>query len=177
MNIVVKIVSAVVPIALLAGGGAAYLARSTPAAAALSATPASAGQLASPSAAPIKPVTSAQPVTSAKPAAATASDKFNTWINGIGATLLENDLGVLSQTKADAAAQNVAALQADASALITAGNASLADPPPSHAAHWNAAFAAMVQAGQDIAAGNLAGAVAESSSVESNIYAFNSETS
>jgi len=35
----------------------------------------------------------------------------------------------------------------------------------------------MVQAGRDLAAGDLAGAVAEAQIVEASIYAFNSQTS
>jgi hypothetical protein len=179
---IAKIASALTVAGLLTGGGAAILLGSASAEA--SGAPATA-RLATHSAAPAKPATSAKtatPVTSvppvsARPAAPTAAAKFSTWMDGTGGTVMVTDLGVLSQAKSDAAARNVAALEADAGALVASGSASLADPPPSHAASWDAAFAAMVQAGQDLRAGSMSGAVAEAGIVEANITVFNSQAS
>jgi hypothetical protein len=156
-----KITTAVVLAGLLAGGGGAYLARS-----------ASPGRPA-----PASPATMARPPGGPATATLTASERFNNWIDGSGGTLLENAFGILSQTKSDAAARNLAGLKADASALVAYGKAALADPSPSHGATWDSAFSAMVRAGQDLAAGNLAGAVTESNIVAAKIYAFNSQTS
>jgi hypothetical protein len=198
----VKIASVLAVAGLVAGGGAAYLAKSGTAAAARGASAAAAG-LAGHSGArgklikrlkpvtlvapvrPLKPVTPATPpviaavtpVVTAKPAAPTASEKFNIWLDDTGRALLYHDFAVLSQARSDAAARNMAALEADAGSLSAAGNASLADPPPAYTASWNAAFAAMVQASEDIQSRNLAGAVAESGTVEAEIGAFSSQAS
>ena len=192
----VKIASVLAVAGLVAGGGAAYLAKSGTAAAARGASAAAAG-LAGHSGArgklikpvtlvapvrPLKPVrppviAAVTPVVTAKPAAPTASEKFNIWLDGTGRALLYRDFAVLSQARSDAAARNMAALDADAGALFAAGNASLADPPPAYTASWNAAFAAMVQASEDIQSRNLAGAVAESGTVEAEIGAFSSQAS
>jgi hypothetical protein len=195
----VKIASVLAVAGLVAGGGAAYLAKSGPAAAARGASAAAAG-LAGHSGArgklikrlkpvtlvapvrPLKPVrppviAAVTPVVTAKPAAPTASGKFNIWLDDTGRALLYHDFAVLSQARSDAAARNMAALEADAGALSAAGNASLADPPPAYTASWNAAFAAMVQASEDIQSRNLAGAVAESGTVEAEIGAFSSQAS
>jgi len=119
-----KIASALAVVGVLAGGGSAFLARSASVASASSNAPARATKVASTSAASAKPVV----VTSTAPAAPTAADKFNTWNDGTGSTLLVDALGVLSQAKSDAAAQNLAALEADASALVASGNAALTGP-------------------------------------------------
>jgi hypothetical protein len=204
---VARLVSAVAVAGLLAGGGAAYLARPASDAAA-SRAPTITPTMASPSAAPAKPflasggqaaraakqaqqaraakqVTAqgsgpAGPIT-AKPAvaraSATQSARFTAWANHGGRALLLNSLGILSKAKSDAAVKNIAALETDSGTLIADGNACLADPPPDYAASWNAAFAAMVLAGDDLAAGNLTGARAESHIVETEIYLFTSQAS
>jgi hypothetical protein len=198
---VARIASALAVAGLLAGGGAAYLARPVSNAAA-SRAPTSTPTMASPSAAPVKPLLArggqpakavkqvkqgtakdsgpAEPI-AAKPAipraAATQSARFTAWANHGGRALLMNSLGILAKTKSDGAVKNIAALEADSGTLIADGNACLADPPPDHAASWNAAFAAMVRAGDDLAAGNLTAAHAESHIVESEIYAFTSQAS
>jgi hypothetical protein len=201
---VARIASALAVAGLLAGGGAAYLARpASPAAA--SRAPAGTAMMARPHAAPakaakavkqVRPVsarggaraTSVKQVTAkgrgpavAKPAAARAAAsppaRFTAWANHGGRALLLNSLGILTKAKSDAAVKNIAALQADSGTLIADGNACLADPPPDYAASWNAAFAAMVRAGGDLAAGNLTGARAESHIVETEIYAFTSQAS
>jgi hypothetical protein len=105
------------------------------------------------------------------------SARFTAWANHGGRALLMNSLGILAKTKSDGAVKNIAALEADSGTLIADGNACLADPPPDHAASWNAAFAAMVRAGDDLAAGNLTAAHAESHIVETEIYAFTSQAS
>jgi hypothetical protein len=171
MNII-KIASALAVAGLLSGGGAALLTAHTTPASAASHTPAATTTVTR-TAAPAKPVTPA----AAQPAAPTAAAKFTTWMNGTGGTVMVTDLGVLSQAKADAAAADITGLKADASALITAGDASLAAAPPAHAATWNAAFTAMVTAGQDIHAGNLPGAEAAAATVQAEITAFNAQTS
>ena len=198
---VARIASALAVAGLLAGGGAAYLARPASNAAA-SRAPTSTPTMASPSAAPVKPLLArggqaakavkqvkqvtakgsgrAEPI-AAKPAipraAATQSARFTAWANHGGRALLMNSLGILAKTKSDGAVKNIAALEADSGTLIADGNACLADPPPDHAASWNAAFAAMVRAGDDLAAGNLTAAHAESHIVETEIYAFTSQAS
>ena len=60
--------------------------------------------------------------------------------------------------------------------LITGGKAALADPPSAHVASWNAAFTAMVRAGEDLNAGKLTAATAESSIAQARINAFDSQT-
>jgi hypothetical protein len=195
---VARIASALAVAGLLAGGGAAYLARPASNAAA-SRAPTGTPTMASPSAAPVKPLLArggqpakavkqvtakgrgpAEPI-AAKPAipraAATQSARFTAWANHGGRALLMNSLGILAKTKSDGAVKNIAALEADSGTLIADGNACLADPPPDHAASWNAAFAAMVRAGDDLAAGNLTAAHAESHIVETEIYAFTSQAS
>ena len=198
---VARIASALAVAGLLAGGGAAYLARPASNAAA-SRAPTSTPTMASPSAAPVKPLLArggqpakavkqvkqvtakgsepSEPI-AAKPAipraAATQSARFTAWANHGGRALLMNSLGILAKTKSDGAVKNIAALEADSGTLIADGNACLADPPPDHAASWNAAFAAMVRAGDDLAAGNLTAAHAESHIVETEIYAFTSQAS
>jgi hypothetical protein len=197
----VKIASVLAVAGLVAGGGAAYLAKSGTAAAAGGASAAAglAGHSGAPvklikrlkpvtlvaPARPLKPATPATPpviaavtpVVTAKAAAPTASEKFTIWLDDTGRALLYHDFAVLSQARSDAAARNMAALEADAGSLSAAGNASLADPPPAHTASWNAAFAAMVQASEDIQSRNLTGAVAESGTVEAEIGAFSSQAS
>jgi hypothetical protein len=193
----VKIASVLAVAGLVAGGGAAYLAKSGTASAARGASAAAAG-LASHSVAPLKlikrvkpvtltaPVQRVKPVTptapaappvTAKPAAPAASEKFSIWLDDTGRALLYHDFAVLSEARSDAAARNMAALEADAGTLSAAGNASLADPPPAYTASWNAAFAAMVQAAEDIQSRNLAGAVAESGTVQAEIDTFSSQAS
>jgi hypothetical protein len=210
---IVKIASALAVAGLVAGGGAAYLAKSGTASAARGASAAAAGlggHSAAPGqlikqvkpvtlVAPVKPVKPATPATppitapvtapvtgagppitapvAARPAAPSAAEQFNVWLDGTGRALLDHDFAVLSQARSDAAARNMAALDADAGSLSAAGNASLADPPPAFTASWNAAFAAMVQAGEDIQSRNLAGAVAESGTVQAEIDAFSSQAS
>jgi hypothetical protein len=169
MNIT-KIASALAVAGLLAGGGAALLASHTTAAAAATHT-----TTVTTTTAPAAPAAAAP--AAAKPAAPTAADKLSTWMNSTGATVMVTDLGVLSQAKADAAAADITALQADASALITAGTASLAAAPPTHTATWNAAFTAMITAGHDIHTGNLTGAQAAAATVQAEITAFNTQTS
>jgi hypothetical protein len=195
---VARIASALAVAGLLAGGGAAYLARPASDAAA-SRGPAGTAMMASPSAAPVQPLLArgGQPARAvkqvtakgggpagpiaAKPAAARAAvsppARFTAWANHGGRALLLNSIGILTKTKSDGAVKNIAALQADSGTLIADGNACLADPPPDYAASWNAAFAAMVRAGGDLAAGNLTGARAESHIVETEIYAFTSQAS
>jgi hypothetical protein len=201
---VARIASALAVAGLLAGGGAAYLARPASDAAA-SRGPAGTAMMASPAAAPVKPakaVKQVRPVsarggarhtsvkqataqgrgpTVTKPAAAraaaTQSARFTAWANHGGRALLLASIGILTKTRSDGAVKNVAALQADSGTLIADGNACLADPPPDYAASWNAAFAAMVQAGDDLAAGNLKAAHAESHIVETEIYAFTAQAS
>jgi hypothetical protein len=195
---VARIVSALAVAGLLAGGGAAYLARPASHAAA-SRAPSGAPTMASPSAAPVTPLLArgGQPARAvkqvtakggrpagpagAKPAAAraaaTQSARFTAWANHGGRALLLASIGILTKTRSDGAVKNVAALQADSGTLIADGNACLADPPPDYAASWNAAFAAMVQAGDDLAAGNLKAAHAESHIVETEIYAFTAQAS
>jgi len=209
---VAKIASALAVAGLLAGGGAAYLAKPAAEAAASrtpTISPAMAGQAAAaawpflargaPPAKTVKPLSApgaagfksvsqvtvrggrAAGAAAAQPAAARAAAaqpaRFTAWANHGGRALLLNSLGILSKTKSDAAVQNIAALEADSGTLIADGNACLADPPPDYAASWNAAFAAMVQAGDDLAAGNLTSARAESHIVETEIYAFTSQAS
>jgi hypothetical protein len=124
------------------------------------------------------PTTLSTPIPAAAPATpGTAAERFETWIEGPGGTLLENSLAVLYQAEADAKAGNIDALEAEGNALVTSADTSLDDPPPAHAASWNAAFAAMVQAGGDLAAGNLAAAEAESTMVQRGIRTFNSQIS
>jgi hypothetical protein len=201
---VARFASALTVAGLLAGGGAAYLARPASNAAA-SRAPAGTAMMASPAAAPVKPakaVKLVRPVsarggarhtsvkqatakgrgpTVAKPAApraaATQSARFTAWANHGGRALLLNSIGILTKTRSDGAVKNIAALQADSGTLIADGNACLADPPPDYAASWNAAFAAMVRAGDDLAAGNLKAAHAESHIVETEIYAFTAQAS
>jgi len=156
-------------VGLLAGGGGAYLTR--PAQAASSdpggaASAASAASSAAPSAAP----------TPTSPANA-AAVSFKIWITGVGGRLLENSLAVLTDTRADAVSADYSGLESDGGALVSSGQAALADPPPSHAASWNAAFTAMVKAGQDLEARNLRAAAAESSIVQADILAFNAQIS
>ena len=200
---VARIASALAVAGLLAGGGAAYLARPASDAAA-SRAPTITPAMASPSTAPApflanggqparaaKQAKAARRVTAqgsgpagpiaAKPAvaraSATQSARFTAWANHGGRALLLNSLGILSKAKSDAAVKNIAALETDSGTLIADGNACLADPPPDYAASWNAAFAAMVLAGDDLAAGNLTGARAESHIVETEIYLFTSQAS
>jgi hypothetical protein len=192
---VARIASALAVAGLLAGGGAAYLARPASNAAA-SRAPMRIPTLASPSAAPVQPLLArgGQPARAvkqvtakggrpavAKPAAAraaaTQSARFTAWANHGGRALLLASIGILTKTRSDGAVKNVAALQADSGTLIADGNACLADPPPDYAASWNAAFAAMVRAGDDLAAGNLKAAHAESHIVETEIYAFTAQAS
>jgi hypothetical protein len=198
---VARIASALAVAGLLAGGGAAYLARPASHAAA-SRAPAGAAMMARPHAAPAKAVEQVRPVSGrggarhtsvkqvtaqgrgpavAKPAAAraaaTQSARFIAWANHGGRALLLASIGILTKTRSDGAVKNVAALQADSGTLIADGNACLADPPPDYAASWNAAFAAMVRAGDDLAAGNLKAAHAESHIVETEIYAFTAQAS
>jgi hypothetical protein len=198
---VARIASALAVAGLLAGGGAAYLARPASDAAA-SGGPAGTAMMASPAAAPVKAVKQGRPVSArggarhtsvkqataqgrgpavAKPAAARAAAtqpaRFTAWANHGGRALLLASIGILTKTRSDGAVKNVAALQADSGTLIADGNACLADPPPDYAASWNAAFAAMVQAGDDLAAGNLKAAHAESHIVETEIYAFTAQAS
>jgi hypothetical protein len=206
---VARLVSAVAVAGLLAGGGAAYLAR--PASDAADRGLAGPATMASPSAVPDqpllagagaqvkpfkqarggKPAKAPKQVTTqgsgpagpiaAKPAvaqaSATQSARFTAWANHGGRALLLNSIGILSKAKSDAAVKNIAALETDSGTLIADGNACLADPPPDYAASWNAAFAAMVMAGDDLAAGNLTGARAESHIVETEIYLFTSQAS
>ena len=167
---VARIASALAVAGLLAGGGAAYLARPASHAAA-SRAPAGTAMMGRPHGAPAKPakaVKQARPVSArggarhtsvkqvtangrgpavAKPAAARAAAsppaRFTAWANHGGRALLLNSLGILTKAKSDAAVKNIAALQADSGTLIADGNACLADPPPDYAASWNAAFAAM----------------------------------
>jgi sulfur transfer complex TusBCD TusB component (DsrH family) len=207
---VARIASALAVAGLLAGGGAAYLARPASDAAA-SRAPTITPAMASPSAAPAEPLLArgGQPAQAAqaarqaqqagaakqgtaqgsgpagpiaaKPAvaraSATQSARFTAWANHGGRALLLNSLGILSKAKSDAAVKNIAALETDSGTLIADGNACLADPPPDYAASWNAAFAAMVLAGDDLAARNLTGARAESHIVETEIYLFTSQAS
>jgi hypothetical protein len=110
-------------------------------------------------------------------ATATPPARFTAWANHGGRALLLSSIGILSKAKSDAAVKNIAALEADSGTLIADGHACLADPPPDYAASWNAAFTAMVLAGDDITGGNLTGARAEAHIVEAEIYAFTSQAS
>jgi hypothetical protein len=163
-----KIVSAVALLGLLAGAGAGYLWRPVHVTAASRAASSAA------------PGSTAIPGSTAPPGsvpAGAATERFEDWINGTGGTLLENSIGVLAQARSDAAADDYARLESDGSSLIASGSAALADPPPSHAASWNAAFAAMVLTGQDLEARNPSGASAESKILQTDIYRFNSQMS
>jgi hypothetical protein len=119
---------------------------------------------------------SARAIPSCLPAAGTTPARFDTWIKGKGTDVLKNGLGILANTKTNGTAKNVAQLQADGSTLITGGNAALADPPSAHVASWNAAFTAMVRAGQDLNAGKLTAATTESGIAQAGIYAYDSQT-
>jgi hypothetical protein len=165
-----KIVSVVALLGLLAGAGAGYLWRPVHVTAASSATLGSA-------ATPGSAVTSGGTAPAGSTATGAATERFEDWINGTGGTLLENSIGVLAQARSDAAADDYARLESDGSSLIASGSAALADPPPSHMASWNAAFAAMVLTGQDLEARNAPGASAESKILQADIYQFNSQMS
>jgi hypothetical protein len=165
----VKIVSAVAVLGLLAGAGTGYLWRPVH----VTASPATLGSTAAPG-------STAMPASTAQPGVAVtgaATERFEDWINGTGGTLLENSIGVLAVARTDAASGDYARLGSDGSSLIASGSAALADPPPSHAASWNAAFAAMVLTGQDLEARNASGASAESKILQADIYRFNSQMS
>jgi hypothetical protein len=150
-----RIASAVAVAGLLAGGGVVYLASHVDSGATL---------------------VSAKAIPTCLPAAGTTSARFDTWIKGKGRVVLKDGLGILANTKTNATANNVAKRQADGNTLITGGKAALADPPSAHVASWNAAFTAMVRAGEDLNAGKLTAAAAESSIVQAKIYAFDSQT-
>jgi hypothetical protein len=162
----VTLISALAVAGLLAGGGTAYLTRPADTTGASGAPISAAAYSANPSASP-----------SPSQSAGTMTARFNTWIDGAGGTMLENSLAILYKARADATAKNVAALEADGSGLVTTGDTSLAHPPPSHTAAWNAAFAAMVQAGTDLEARNLKAADTESVIVRADIFTFNSQIS
>jgi|CZLB01.1.fsa_nt_gi hypothetical protein len=150
-----RIASALAVAGLLAGGGAVYLASHVDSGATL---------------------VSAKAIPTCLPAVHTTSERFDTWIKGKGTVVLKDGLGVLASGKIGATAKNVAKLQADGNALITGGKAALAEPPPAHVASWNAAFTAMVRAGDDLNAGKLTAAAAESSIFQAKIYVFDSQT-
>jgi hypothetical protein len=117
---------------------------------------------------------SAKAIPSCLPAAGTTPARFDTWIKGKGTAVLKNGLAILANTKINGTAQNVAQLQADGSTLITGGKAALADPPSANVASWNAAFTAMVRAGQDLNAGKLTAATAESGIAQARISSYDS---
>jgi len=150
-----RIASAIALTGLLAGGGVAYLTSHGDSGATLA---------------------SAKAIPSCLPAAGTTSARFDTWIKGKGTVVLKDGLGILANSKINGTAKNVARLQADGATLITGAKAALAEPPSAHVASWNAAFTAMVRAGEDLNAGKLTAATAESSIAQARINAFDSQT-
>src|ERR1039457_6810115 len=150
-----RIASALAVAGLLAGGGAVYLASHVDSGATL---------------------VSAKAIPTCLPAVHTTSERFDTWIKGKGTVVLKDGLGVLASGKIGATAKNVAKLRQEGKGLSTGARALPPGPLPAHVARWNAAFTAMVRAGDDLNAGKLTAAAAESSIFQAKIYVFDSQT-